>query len=130
MHVDGRVMMFALCINRILPVGVRDIVICYAILVRKQEIASERKEPLCGVSTFAAKRRAKRLGVCHRCMRDKPGYYFTRRCDGIRCVPNKFEKVAWVKSGKSKIQHEFETPDRTSGWMLRRHIREEIERFL
>lgn len=40
-----------------------------------------------GKSSFAKRRRAKVMGRCHRCYRVSPRFYFTRRCDGITCVP-------------------------------------------
>lgn len=40
-----------------------------------------------GKSSYAKRRRAKAIGRCHRCYRVKPGFYFTKRCDGVTCVP-------------------------------------------
>ncbi|UXX34108.1 cysteine-rich protein [Pseudostellaria heterophylla carlavirus 2] len=40
-----------------------------------------------GNSKYARERRAKSIARCPRCYRVKPGFYFTKKCDGKTCVP-------------------------------------------
>ncbi|WP_219207857.1 hypothetical protein, partial [Neisseria meningitidis] len=64
--------------------------------------------------------------------RDKPGYYFTKRCNGYDCVPSQLgEKAEWVRYGLSKPSIKSLRPEsdfRNPGWLLRNHIRNEINR--
>ncbi|MBW3988246.1 hypothetical protein HHB67_11245, partial [Neisseria meningitidis] len=99
LHVDKHVVTLILCLRKAsnisFPEELVHIIGVKAILVRMTEIQDLQCSVLAGVSTFARKRRAKRLGVCHRCFRDKPGYYFTKRCNGYDCVPSQLgEKAA------------------------------------
>nr|WBK28943.1 nucleic acid binding protein [Cowpea mild mottle virus] len=58
-----------------------------------------RAGPTCigsGRSSYARRRRAKAIGRCHRCFRVNPKFYFTKRCDGVNCVPGLNYKI-WVK---------------------------------
>nr|UDF48722.1 nucleic acid binding protein [Cowpea mild mottle virus] len=40
-----------------------------------------------GRSSYARKRRARSIGRCHRCYRVNPKFYFTKKCDGVTCMP-------------------------------------------
>ncbi|AKN08997.1 nucleic acid-binding protein [Caucasus prunus virus] len=137
MHVDKRVMTLACCLRTsTLPAGVRSLIAVKAMLVRKLEIQEEQARPLCGVSTFAMKRRAKRLGVCHRCMRVNPKFYFTTRCDSKTChfrsIGNKerFVKFGLGKNGlDADDQGHFELTKTGKVSELSKHIEAEVERI-
>nr|URX65514.1 nucleic acid binding protein [Cowpea mild mottle virus] len=49
-----------------------------------------------GKSSYAKKRRAATIGRCHRCYRVNPKFYFTKKCDGVKCVPGINHKL-WVE---------------------------------
>ncbi|CDF66419.1 putative nucleic acid binding protein [apricot vein clearing associated virus] len=104
MHLDKHVLVLGVCLKRLgLPTGPMSFVLYKAMLVRKLEIQEEQAKPLCGVSTFAIKRRAKRLGVCYRCMRVNPKFYFTTRCDNLTCHFRSFGlKERYVRFGLGK----------------------------
>ena len=69
MHVDDRLLAFALCLSRLprLPHDVTLLILVKAKLNRVKEIIETRPEPFAGRSTFAKRRRAKRLGICFKC---------------------------------------------------------------
>ena len=55
--------------------------------------------PGLGKSTYAKKRMAKRLGVCHKCAR----WTCDKRCRSLGCVSNNREdKIGFIKNGLSK----------------------------
>ena len=55
--------------------------------------------PGLGKSTYAKKRRAKSLGVCHKCAR----WTCDKRCRSLGCVSNNREdKIGFIKNGLSK----------------------------
>ena len=55
MHVDGRILVFALCLSRLprLPHNVTFLILVKAKLNRVQEIIETRHEPFVGRNTFA-----------------------------------------------------------------------------
>ncbi|QEV82109.1 Nucleic acid binding protein [Rose virus A] len=60
-----------------------------------------------GRSTYAKKRRAKKLGRCYRCYRVNPGFYYTKKCDGVNCVSPlgyNYEVMCIIKFGKRKAK--------------------------
>ncbi|QOL02535.1 nucleic acid binding protein [Rose virus B] len=64
-----------------------------------------------GRSTFAKKRRAKKLGRCFRCYRVNPGFYYTKKCDGVSCVSPmgyNYEVMCIIKHGKCKARELLE----------------------
>ena len=139
MHLDSRLLTFALVIYRVLPVGVRSEVVQKATLVRKAEIQEEQAAPFCVVSTFAKRRRAKRLRVCHRCLRMNPKLHAKVKCDRIRYkLPITYDplKLKWIKGGQSKVtldeigHSEPETHQLVRDYFLRKFIRSEIDRVL
>jgi ribosomal protein L37E len=55
--------------------------------------------PGTGKSTFAKKRRAKQLQVCHRCAR----WTYNAKCRSLRMVSvNREDKIQFIKDGVSK----------------------------
>nr|UKY18872.1 ORF6 [Butterbur mosaic virus] len=55
-----------------------------------------------GQSKFAKERRAISFNRCPRCYRVKPGFYFTKNCNGSTCVPGvsyNLAKANFIKYG-------------------------------
>ncbi|CAA46227.2 putative nucleic acid binding protein [Poplar mosaic virus (ATCC PV257)] len=70
-----------------------------------------------GLSNYAKRRRARRLGRCVRCFRVNPGFYFTKRCDGITCVPGiswNYDVEDYIKRGR--VTGDRETPSTFHGY--------------
>ncbi|QBJ27543.1 nucleic acid binding protein [Birch carlavirus] len=64
-----------------------------------------------GKSTYAKRRRAKKIGRCYRCFRVDPKFYYTTRCDGVSCVPgikSNYEVQCYIRLGKRRTIELFE----------------------
>lgn len=110
MH-DGRLFTFALCINHFsLPLDIRLLILSKAKINRNIELYGLQPPPYQGKSTYAKRRRAKKLHMCYKC-----GNHFHAndgRCrwkSGMLQMRNQ-DRLQWIKEGKSK---ETETP---SSW--------------
>ena len=128
MHVDGRLLAFALCLSRLprLPHDVTLLILVKAKLNRVREIIETRPEPFAGRSTFAKRRRAKRLGICFKCANY---IHFDDKCRWWREMlrSRNSDHLHFIKYGKSKGAT-LETPSDFEWY--RRSFREAVERLL
>lgn len=81
--------------------GKSNLDVCYLIIRKTKDHI-----PGLGKSSYARRRRAAKVGRCHRCYRVTPGFYYTTRCDGKTCVPGiSFnEKIeTYVRTGVTEV---------------------------
>lgn len=81
--------------------GVTNLDVCYLIISKTKGYT-----PGFGKSSYARRRRAAKVGRCHRCYRVTPGFYYTSRCDGVNCKPgiSYNEKIAtYVRTGVTEV---------------------------
>ena len=81
--------------------GESNLDVCYLIINK-----TRAHTPGLGKSSYARRRRAAKVGRCHRCYRVTPGFYYTTRCDGKTCVPgiSYNEKIeTYVRTGVTEV---------------------------
>nr|UGL76519.1 cysteine-rich protein [Chrysanthemum virus R] len=81
--------------------GESSIDVCYLIIQKTKDHV-----PGLGKSSYARRRRAAKVGRCHRCYRVTPGFYYTTRCNGKTCVPglSSNEKIeTYVRTGVTEV---------------------------
>ena len=120
---DLKLFWFSLGVLRTFPTDVHIMIMRKARLIRKNEIIDEQKKPLCGRSTFAKRRRAKKLGACQQC-----GRYFHEKRYNKCSEPisgRALDRLDWIVNGQSK---DYPDTPSYSGTELNRFVRQEINR--
>jgi Viral nucleic acid binding len=120
---DNKLFWFSLSVLRIFPSDVHAVIMRKARVVRKIEIREAQAEPLCGRSTFAKRRRAKRLGACKQCGRCFHMKKYNQCSEPISGRAT--DRLNWIVYGQSK---DFpDTPSYASPG-LTRYVRQEVGR--
>jgi ribosomal protein L37AE/L43A len=120
---DDKLFWFSLGVLRTFPTDVHTMIMRKARPIRKNEIRDEQKKPLCGRSTFAKRRRAKKLGACQKC-----GRYFHEKKYNQCSEPisgRALDRLDWIVHGQSK---DYPDAPGYSGTELNRFVRQEINR--
>jgi hypothetical protein len=123
---DKKLLLLLRVLHRMLPEGIRYTIMCKAILVRKTEIRETQPEPLAGTSSYARKRRARRLKVCHLCGKNHPGAPCNRKGNFTNAS---YERRDWIRNGKCKTE---DTPfeARFGSLSVKEHVQDELARFV
>jgi Viral nucleic acid binding len=120
---DVKLFWFSLGVLRTVPSDVHAMIMRKARDVRKIEIRENQAQPLCGRSTFAKRRRSKRLGACYQC-----GRIFHMKTHNQCSEPisgRATDRLNWIVYGQSK---DFpDTPSYASPG-LTRYVRQEVGR--
>ena len=120
---DVKLFWFSLGVLRTFPSDVHTVIMRKARLIRKNEIREQQAKPLCGRSTYAKRRRAKRLGACNQC-----GRYFHEKRYNQCSEPisgRALDRLNWIVHGQSK---DYPDTPSYSGTLLNRFVRYEIGR--
>ena len=120
---DVKLFWFSLGVLRTFPTDVHTMIMRKARPIRKKEICEQQAKPLCGRSTFAKRRRAKRLGACKKCGRVFHEKKYNQCSEPISGRAT--DRLDWIVNGLSKDYPE--TPC-YSGTMLNQFVREEVGR--
>ena len=97
---DRKLFWFSLSILRIFPSDVHHMIMTKARDVRKLEIREQEAKPLCGRSSYAKRRRSKRLGACYHCGRI---FHMKRYNKCSQPISGRAtDRLNWIMYGQSK----------------------------
>ena len=120
---DNKLFWFSLGVLRTFPSDVHTVIMRKARLVRKDEIREQQAKPLCGRSTYAKRRRAKRLGACKQCGRCFHEKKYNQCSEPIS--GRALDRLDWIVNGQSK---DYPDTPSYSGTVFNRFVRQKIGR--
>jgi hypothetical protein len=125
MHLDRHLFLLLRAMHGILPLDIRMLIMDKALLVRDSDVQAMGSRPLEGRSSFARKRRAKRMHCCHLCAK----VHVDGPCGRSWSSTNaQDDRLKWIRHGKCKTGV---TPFEASFGALtvRKHVKGEIRRL-